>query len=174
MALESKISTAVSNGRLDVDSVVVCCIDRGEGRVYKQQWCVGEVPTLTTSNRYMIALSVADLHTPDCDRRLSRFVSPKERLALQGFPPIVHTWLGSDNLAIKAAGNAYPVPLTLASLHPLVCAIEGRITLLKWPPPGLLNASTAAKSATGVCRKLRPRPKPILKRKRHRSDSESS
>eukprot|EP00959_Pyramimonas_sp_CCMP1952_P129378 2705526-Pyramimonas_sp.AAC.1 len=59
-----------------------------------------------------------------------------ERLALQGFPPSLALWMTGD-VSLKAAGNAYAVPVVIAALCPLIqvlkTAISNGFDLQAWP-----------------------------------------
>lgn len=48
-----------------------------------------------------------------------------EKLTCQGFPKNALVVLGSASLAQKASGNAYPPPLIVANLHPILKRIAG-------------------------------------------------
>jgi hypothetical protein len=80
-----------------------------------------------------MVLSVADVvnGTADHEREFFRMLHPFERLALQGFSPELGDLLG-HKLSVKAAGNAYPIPLIIASALPLLRAISENVDLLEW------------------------------------------
>ena len=110
---------------------------------------------------------------PDASREFFRFFAPTERLALQGFMPKIILDFPTTKLAIKAAGNAYPVPLIIATTHGIIKAIsdavsESRLDILNWPPvsatqniglPHFLNALRAPP------RNIRPKAKAKAKAK---------
>ena len=53
-------------------------------------------------------------------------------MVAQGFPATIALDLGYDALSMKAAGNAYPVPLVLAVLRPvLACVGESGVPLVQ-------------------------------------------
>ena len=52
-------------------------------------------------------------------------------MVAQGFPATIALDLGSDALSMKATGNACPVPLVLAALHPVLkCIGESGVPLV--------------------------------------------
>ena len=115
-------------------------VDRADGMVYKQTWTQNASPTLTLHNHYLMIFSVKDVvdHTPDDQREFFRKFLPGERLALQGIPPEVAEILG-PKLSTKAAGNAYPVPLIIAALYPILLAImKSTLDLSTWPLPAAM------------------------------------
>ena len=58
--------------------------------------------------------------------------TPTPRLALQGIPPAVRKYLSPEK-ALQAAGNAFPVPFIIATLHPMLCAVATELGQLpKW------------------------------------------
>ena len=57
---------------------------------------------------------------PDHERDFFRFLLPEERFTLQGFPAFISSSFNSQALQIKAAGNAYPVPLIAAAVAGLL------------------------------------------------------
>jgi len=72
-------------------------------------------PTFTCGNKTLFVM-MAD---PE-EQRYFRFLTAPERYSMQGKPPEMCRWLGNVKLAFKASGNAYPVPLIIASLFPLL------------------------------------------------------
>jgi len=84
-----QIARDVADGKLARDSVVVCCADRAKGKVYRQTYTVGAVPTLTTSNKYLFLVNVAEVmdKVPMAQRTLFRWVRPLERLCFSRLQP---------------------------------------------------------------------------------------
>ena len=75
-----------------------------------------------------------DLDALDDDKAFFRFLHPRERSQLQGLPESIYDNLPTDACAIKAAGNAYPVPLLIAHMHGIINAIHGAsVDLMSWP-----------------------------------------
>ena len=101
---------------------MVCEIDRAKGKAYNQTYTVNAVPTLKTGNRYLMAMSVHDLHKTDSEREIMRWVLPQERPGLQGCSKNVTLRLDAAG-TIHACGNAFPVPVLGAVLAPIVNAI---------------------------------------------------
>lgn len=71
-------------------------------------------------------------NTPDHLRTFFRKLTGPERLALQGFPPSAARDLPYD-LICHAAGNAYPPPLILAVLGPMLLALSRSSCWKAWP-----------------------------------------
>ncbi|CAE7337434.1 hgiBIM [Symbiodinium sp. CCMP2592] len=110
-------------------SVVCWPLDRSEGMTYPRKFFFDVAPTLTTANTRLFVASMDDLHMGPQQRAFWRFLRCEERMALQGFPP--NTLQGeSDALRTKASGNAYPVPLMMAVLGPLLRAMSEKQELL--------------------------------------------
>ena len=95
-------------------ALVVCEIDRGAKKVFKQKYHVDMVPTLLTGNNYLFILSTDDLDAVDADRKMFRWLTPFERPALQGVSPYMSTMLTVKEL-VPACGNEHPVPLIVRS-----------------------------------------------------------
>ena len=122
-------------GVLDGVKFAVFAVDRAEGKVYKARYKKDVCPTLTCSNKYLFVVSLIDLEFEDDDLKICfRFVHPSERLRLQGFGMEVYDALPSDACAVKAAGNAYPVPFILANVHGMIKRIhDSGVDLSSWP-----------------------------------------
>lgn len=116
---QSQLKELFNNGDLEDGDVVCFPLDRADGKCYKRQICRNKVPTLTTSNSYLF-VSDLDFTKPDREREFFRFLLPEERFVLQGFPAFVSSSFKSQALQIKAAGNAYPVPLIAAAVAGLL------------------------------------------------------
>ena len=95
---------------------------------------------------------------PDAEREFFRFFQPTERLALQGFDPEIILDFPNPKLAVKAAGNAYPVPLIIAAAHGIVQGIIENVNVIDAleanTEPLPLDDFTAALKAD-------PRPAPV-------------
>eukprot|EP00959_Pyramimonas_sp_CCMP1952_P122515 2561411-Pyramimonas_sp.AAC.1 len=81
-------------------------------------------------------MSVSDIlsEVPDKDRSFFRFLRPTERLALQGLPPSAALHMPSHAVAVKGAGNAFPPPLIMAVMHPMIDALQqSSFDLGSWP-----------------------------------------
>jgi site-specific DNA-cytosine methylase len=116
---EADLKKEIGQGKLEEDDIVVFPLDRANGKVFQRTYSKNIIPTLTCTNRYLF-LASCDLKTKtDAQRAFFRFLTCDERMALQGFSP--QTLQGcTEALRFKASGNAYPVPLMLAVLHPLL------------------------------------------------------
>ena len=116
---QSQLQELLKKGDLEEGDIVCFPLDRADGKCYKRQICKNKVPTLTTSNSYLF---VSDLKfsLPDHEREFFRFLLPEERFVLQGFPAFISSSFKSQALQIKAAGNAYPVPLIAAAMAGLL------------------------------------------------------
>ena len=116
------------HGEVRLDDVVCIAADRAAGKTYKQVLVVNNTPTLTTTNRYLMVLDVRSVvkNVPDADREFFRLLEVVERLGLQGFPKKLTKYMATDVLGIKAAGNAYPIPLIVACSAPMLVALSDR------------------------------------------------
>lgn len=140
------LQSMVTQGDLLKDDIMVWPLDRAEGKVYKRRFSKNIVPTLTTTNKYLFVASL-DLEKKEKDRKFFRFLATSERMLLQGFD--VSTLAGSsDALRVKGAGNAYPVPLMIAALAPILS--EVRKSLGGEPK----QPSLPIKAATDVCQRF--------------------
>ena len=146
------------------------------------------VPTLTCHNAYLLVLSVADVinDVADEEREFFRWLHDSERLALQGLPPDMLQDLPCGK-AIKAAGNAFPVPLIIACLHPMLMAASesirtGVATVVSECDPGELArfesalcatplVANASKARKARAKKLESKALEARKRKRKRDES---
>ena len=117
--MEKRIAADLASRKLHPGQLVVFAADRAVGKVYRATYYTNTCPTLTTNNKYLFVLST-DVNKKDDKREFCRFLAPVERLTLQGFDPTVAHDLDKDTVIVKAAGNAYPVPLLMAILHPII------------------------------------------------------
>ena len=104
-----------------------------------------------------MVLSVADVidDTPDSERSFMRKIRSSEKLLAQGFPPADVMSFMSSRLAQKAAGNAYPVPLLLAVLQPLVKLLErDDFDFANWPPENMCCTDERAQELVRRARKM--------------------
>ena len=122
-------------GILEGCDVVAFPLDRAQGKAYKQSYRKDICPTLTCNNKYLYVMSVRDMEKPDEEKEFARFLLPKERLVLQGFRADVYDKLPTESTVVKAAGNAYPVPLLMACLKPIVEEISKTNDGLMARPP---------------------------------------
>ena len=138
---EQVIRERVKQGTLQRGDIVVISVDRGQGRAYKAPLTVNNVPTLTTRNQYLMLVSVHDVidNTPDEQREYFRKIHDVERLQLQGLPASLLAQLPAGK-ALKASGNAYPVPLIIAVLQPILMEVSKKIHLPSWPPPEIVSS----------------------------------
>ena len=108
-----------AEGQLSMDDVVCYPLDRADEKTYKRQVCQNRTPTLLTGNSYLFIYDV-NVDAPDAQRQWFRFLLPEERFTLQGFPSEISSSFRSTALKVKAAGNAYPVPLIGAAVAGLL------------------------------------------------------
>ena len=101
-------------------------LDRADGKKYQRRYTQNACPTLTTNNSYLFVASL-DFKKSDQDRKFFRFLDPSERMNLQGFAGATLKE-ASDALRVKASGNAYPAPLMIAVLHPILKQLQPQIT----------------------------------------------
>jgi len=183
LAIEDTIRELVSAGRLQqgCGHIVVTCLDRAANKVYKQGITIDLCPTLTTKNRFIFLLSVdcviADL--PDSERDLFRWLMTSERLALQGFPPEILADFEDPDLGVFAAGNAYPIPLIIATTHPLLKAMAcSAFNFVTWPADCKLGHPSSVPRFIGDARRAlmakprRAKRRQPTQRRRKRSHSE--
>ena len=121
---EVMVREMVTTGKLSIDDVVICPVDRGEESAFKK-CSINIAPTLTTHNTSLIVLSVRGVveEIPDDKREFFRFLHDSERLGLQGLPITLIQTLPANKVAF-AAGNAYPVPLIIATMQPMLMALS--------------------------------------------------
>ena len=138
---EMMIVDCLKEGKINRDDLVVVPVDRADNKTYDQNMTINAAPTLTCHNAYLFILSAGDVidGTPDEQRRFFRKFKNCERLTLQGLPAETALLL-EPSKAVKAAGNAYPMPLIIATLAPMLPALtESSIQLAEWPPQRLLS-----------------------------------
>ena len=129
--------------------MVVFAVDRALEAAWNPSISVNVAPTLTMQNRYLFVADVKGVleGLEDCKRKFFRKVSDSERLALQGFKKTLAEDL-SPSSALKASGNAYPVPLMIAVIHPMLKAFanpDGEFVFAAWPPSSMQQLSMPAK-----------------------------
>ena len=122
---QEQLRKLLQEGRLVETDIVCFPLDRADGKTYKRHISVNRTPTLTTSNSYLF-VSDMKVGLPDQKRTHFRFLHPHERFVLQGFNvEVAEQFASSQALQVKAAGNAYPVPLIGAAMAPLLAAFGG-------------------------------------------------
>jgi site-specific DNA-cytosine methylase len=135
---EKEIKAKVAANKLSLNDVVVCPVDRSkdEDITYGSGYTVNNAPTLTTHNVYLVIISVGCVvaNVADEMRLFFRFFTLPERLALQGFPPQLALDLPETKICF-ASGNAYPVPLLVAVLCPMLHAVASseQVDFASWP-----------------------------------------
>ena len=163
LAYEALICEKFNEGKLQRSDIVVVAADRAQGMNWNASMMVNKVPTLTTHNHYLVIISVHDVidNTPDEQREFFRKIHDCERLQLQGLPASLLAWLPAGK-AVKASGNAYPVPLIIAVLQPILMAVSSKICLPRWPPPEIVS-SVLPDGLAGFERALKAKPRVICK-----------
>lgn len=165
--------------KISARSIVCFPVDRAQNKTYKPNITVGNLPTLTTNSGTLMVVSAEDAASGKDDKqyRFMRHVRSTEKLAAQGFSGDVARRLKSSSVCQKAAGNAYPVNVMCAVLHPLLSKLR-RIDLAKWPPDDMISTEVPAcmneaiRDFGKIPPKIKPRAKHRAKRKRPRhSDS---
>ena len=139
---ERALKAKVANGSLQKADIVIISVDRASGKTWLQKIHVNKLPTLTTNSQSLMVISVGDVceGLADCDRKYFRKLHNAEKMVAQGFPKEVILHM-SYRAAQKAAGNAYPVALIIAVLHPLLHELHKvNFDLASWPPPEVLQA----------------------------------
>ena len=97
-------------------------------------------PALTTHNQYLFVLQVKEVaeQVPDNERQWLRKLRDTQRLTLQGFPKTLA--LDLKGKTRFAAGNAFPAPVIVAMLHPMLEALsKSGLDLATWPPRHMLS-----------------------------------
>jgi len=117
-----KLQEARDKKKIPSGALVVFSADRAEGRTYKQSYQVNLAPCLTCTNQYLLVTSIDDVHLNPEDREFCRLLLPAERFTMQGFKK-EKTLTVPQAKRTKASGNAYPVPLILAELVPILNSI---------------------------------------------------
>ena len=118
---------AIARAPIGVAQVAVVNLTRAENKAWGlDKICYDAVPTLETGNAYLFVLSLQDRAAPDHERAFFRWLSPKERLALQGINPSISNHFTSDRQLIAAAGNSYAVPVIVAVVGPLLKHVYAR------------------------------------------------
>ena len=75
----------------------------------------------------------------DSKREFFRLLLLPERLQLMGFPGKLALTL-PESRVVFASGNAYPVPLIIASFFPMLLALaQSGLPFADWPPPAELE-----------------------------------
>ena len=122
-----------------------------------------DAPTLTTHGQYLFAMQVKKVveQVPDHDRPWFRMLRDTERLTRQGSPPITLP-LDLEGKTRFAAGNAFPVPVIVAMLRPMLEALStSGLDLASWPPRNMLSrkvpecVAAAAKQMKAKPRKVK-------------------
>ncbi len=135
---EELVKSSVKKGLLSMDDLVVTSADRSNSEelmthiILTRNVC----PTLTTHNVYLLIMSVKDIvnDVEDSEREFFRLFLLPERLQLMGFPASVALTLPKSRV-VFASGNAYPVPLIIATFFPMLLALaESSLQLAEWPP----------------------------------------
>ena len=95
---------------------------------------------------------VHDMHLPDKERKVFRWLHPAERLGLQGLSPKLAKLIPFDML-MKATGNMYPCPFMAAVLSPMLAAVSHSV-----PGAGLGAAVPASMTASAFTVRIRKQP----------------
>ena len=81
---QEQIARALDAGRVAPSDVIACVLDRASGKAHRPTWYAKVVPTLTTSNQYVILLVAGEVKMAPEACTLFRFLSMPESCALQG------------------------------------------------------------------------------------------
>ena len=117
---EFKVKCMLKSKTLQDGDIAVFSIDRADEKAWKQRICVGAVPTLTCHNTWLWVCSTADMSMPPEQREFSRFLDPRERLALHGLSPSLASTLRPTELLVKACGNSYAPQIIAAAVVPML------------------------------------------------------
>ena len=140
---EAMVQTLVKQGLLSMDDLVLTAADRSHSEeiIYESKLTRNVCPTLTTHNTYLLIMSVKDIvnNVEDSKREFFRLLLLPERLQLMGFPGKLALTL-PESRVVFASGNAYPVPLIIASFFPMLLALaQSGLHFADWPPPAELE-----------------------------------
>lgn len=120
---ETEMIQMVKDNDVNPRAILVFPLDRASGKTYARRYSINICPTLTCANRYLFVASM-DFAKPPEERKLWTFLHPSERMVLQGFNK--DTLAGtSGSLRVQASANAYPVPLLMAILRPILQKLKG-------------------------------------------------
>lgn len=102
-------------------SSIFCCeLDRNPLRVYGGAVAFDQVPSFRTQGPQIFIISIDDLGQPWTKQRIHRFLSVRERFALQGHPHNLAKYFSKKTASMKASGNAFNVLVLATMLSPLL------------------------------------------------------
>lgn len=101
-------------------AVVACELDRNPLRAYGGTVVFDCVPSFRCGGPQIFLLSVDDISGPWEAQRLHRFLTVRERFALQGHPHALAEHFAGRTASMKASGNAFNVLAMAAMLAPLL------------------------------------------------------
>ena len=161
--IELDLQVRLKNNPQEFPAGCVACaaIDRAEGKAFPQRITIDKTCTLTTANRFLFVFSVHDMHLPDKDRKVFRWLHPAERFGLQGLTPKLAKLIPFEKL-VKASGNMYPVPFMTAVLSPMLAAIadsQPGTSLGKTVPPSMVASRFTVKKRKSCGRISKPKKK---------------
>ena len=168
---ENEIKAKFAEGKFGSGDLVVCRIDRSNepNIVYEAGFTLNNAPTLTCHSTYLAVLSVSCVvgDVEDDQRDFFRFLTKPERLALQGFPPELAMDLPEEKICF-ASGNAYPIPLIIAVLHPMLMTIASceQLDFPSWPAADDITEVTEASVVKQVRKAFADKGK-IVNKKKH-------
>eukprot|EP00435_Cladocopium_sp_Y103_P041339 s2160_g11.t1 len=112
----------------DFSASIMCCeLDRNPLKNYGGAVAFDCVPSFRTQGPQIFLVSLADLEKPWSEQRLHRFLSVRERFALQGHPHAMASHFRNKSASMKASGNAFNVLAMAVMMAPLLeaAASEG-------------------------------------------------
>jgi len=87
---------------------------------YKGKLTYDLVPPMRCKGPPYFVASVWDMDKPVCERAFHRLISVAERFLLAGYPKDFAEHLPNQTAILKATGNAYPVPMVVQVVLPVV------------------------------------------------------
>ena len=103
-------------------SASICCceLDRNPLRTYGGSVAFDQAPSFRTQGPQIFLISTNDLHLPWNEQKVHRFLSVRERFALQGHPHSLAQHFPTKTAGMKASGNAFNVLVLAIMLSPLL------------------------------------------------------
>lgn len=116
---KSLAAEAVAKHKVEA-KLFTCELDRNPLKAYGGSICFDSVPSFRCQGPQIFIVSLDDLHLPEHKQKVHRFLTVRERFALQGRPHDLANHFEKKAAAIKASGNAFNV-LALACMLAVSC-----------------------------------------------------
>jgi site-specific DNA-cytosine methylase len=119
---KSRVLQDRSEGRSG--TIAVVDLDRRPHMKFAISLTYDFVPTLRKKGPDFFVMSVADLHEPESQRKVFRYLADQERFLLQGHRSVLHQLMPNKTMSRRCTGNAYPVPMLASVLSPLLVTLK--------------------------------------------------